>query len=323
MKTNIAWKLDCRSVLNVAIATTIAFSYEVNVAGASFSRDTAVKIDSFSDSPSRIQAQNPSASPNNPVSTPNNSNTIIEQPEKTGSSEQPDLKLLKKAVQAFYQNNRIQSKSSMTFDFSASGFKGQVNVNMATVVETGGKFNAQIIFVNPQSVPIKFNIISNGKKVWIYRPDKRVFRETTLAKFDNERFWVGMSAMFFSMISEKDRLNLINNAELTSASSLGAILKAPQIKDFKGDRVLVDDRSLYAFSSLLVGNYKFTSIVQPDTGALARLELSGMADGVNVLLKEKIESWKSIASIDKKTFTFSPPKGVKRVKTLLIMPFGK
>jgi outer membrane lipoprotein-sorting protein len=323
MKTTIAWKLDRRSIFCMTVATTIAISSQVNLAVARLDKNVAARIDRETIAPSTIHAQNPAASPSNPVITPNNSNTIIEQRETTGSDEQTDLKLLKKALQTFYQSNRIQSRSNMAFDFSASGIKGQVNVNMTTVVENGDKFNSQVIFANPQSVPIKFNIISNGKKVWIYRPDKRIYRETTLAKFNNERFWVGISVWFFSMISEKDRLNLINNAELTSASSLGAVLKAPQIKEFKGERVLVDDRSLYAFSSLLVGNYKFTSIVQPDTGALSSLEMSGTADGMNILLKEKIESWKSITSIDKKTFTFSPPKGVKRVKTLSIMPFGK
>ena len=320
MKTIRVWKLDCRSISSLAIAMTIAVSYQTNPAVARLDRDIDAKSALFSDTSKAVLVQNPSASPNNPVITPNNSNPIIE---TTGSDDRLDSQLLKKAVLTFYQSNRIQSKSKMTFDFNASGIKGQINVNMTTIVETGGKFNSQVIFANPQSAPIKFNIISNGQKVWIYRPDKRVYRQTSIAKFDKERFWVGISAAFFSMIAEKDRLNLIDGADSTFDSNLSAMLKAPQIKDFKGERVLVEDRSLYAFSSLFLGNYKFTGIVQPDTGVLAQLEMSGMSDDMNILVKERIDSWKSIASIDKKTFTFSPPKGVRQVKTLSIMPFGK
>jgi outer membrane lipoprotein-sorting protein len=317
------YKFDCSSMLNMAIATTIAFSYQINFATAQLDEDTTTKIEKRSIAPSTIHARNPPTKPNNLVLTPTDPNPIIEQRETTDSAEKPDLNLLKKAVRTFYQSNRVQSKSNMTFDFSSAGMKGQIDVKTTTVAETGGKFNSQVVFVNPQSKPIQFNIVSNGQKVWVYRPDKRVYQETSIAKFEKERFWVGMSAAWISMITEKDRLRLLNDPDSTFDSNLSTALKAPQLKDFKGERVLVDDRFLYAFSSLLIGNIKFTGFVQPDTGAIAQFEMNVTVDGMKVILREKIESWQPITSIDKKTFTFSPPKGVKRVKILSIMPFGK
>jgi outer membrane lipoprotein-sorting protein len=316
MKTIITWKLDCRSIFNIAIATTIALSYRVNFAAACLGKDTTVKIDRFSGAPIALQVQNPSVEPNN-------SNPIIEQRETTGANRQPDLNLFKRSVQTFFQSNRIQSKSNMTFDFSASGVKGQINVNITTVAETGSKFNSQVIFTNSQSIPMKFNIISNGKKVWVYRPDKRVYRETSLAKFEKERYWVGIAAAWFSAIAEKDRLKLLNNNDSTFDRDLSTALKSPQFKEFRGNSLLVNDRFLYAFSNSFRDSGKLTAIVQPDTGELVQLEMSGMSNDVKILFKEKIESWERITSIDKKTFIFSPPKGVKRVETLSIMPFGK
>ena len=213
--------------------------------------------------PIAIQAQNAPTTPNYSVTTPSNSGSIIEQKETTDSAEQPDFKLLKKALLVFYQSNRIQVNSDTALDISASGIKAQINMTMATVVETGNKFNSQIIFTNPQSTPIKFMVISNGQKVWIYRPDKRVYRETTLAKFDKERFLVGMSATIFSKIPEKDRLSLVGNTDPIDDNSLGGIFKSLPVKDIKGERVQIEDRSLYAFSVPAPGDFKFTGIVRP------------------------------------------------------------
>jgi hypothetical protein len=49
MKTNIALKLDCRSIFGMVIATTIAVSYQVNFAAAKLDEDAAAKINSILD----------------------------------------------------------------------------------------------------------------------------------------------------------------------------------------------------------------------------------------------------------------------------------
>ncbi len=231
-----------------------------------------------------------------------------------------DVNLFKKAILMFYQNSRITNTSEMVVDFNSPGMTGQIVTTANTIAETGGKFNSEITFARPKADSIKYSVISNGKKVWIYRPDKKIYRETTLSKFNSDQYLVGMSAALFSMISERDRRKLIENYD-ASDSYINTIIKAPQMRDVKGEQIRVDGKNSYAFSIPIPGRYKVKCIVDPKNGELSQMELSGDANGMAVNMKEKIKS-RNYATTDRQEFIFHPPQGVKRVKSLSIMPFS-
>jgi outer membrane lipoprotein-sorting protein len=253
------------------------------------------------------------------IGTPTRS-IVIRPEDSKDSGAESDVNLFKKAILIFYQNSRINNTSEMIFDFNSPGMTGQIVTTANTIAETGGKFNSEITFARPKADSIKYLVISNGKKVWIYRPDKQIYRETTLPKFNRDKYLVGMSAALFSMISERDRRKLIENYDARD-SYINTIIKAPQMRDVKGEQIRVDGKNFYAFSIPIPGAYKVKCIVDPKNGELSQMEVTGNTKGMTVNMKEKIKS-RNYATTDRQEFIFHPPQGVKRVKSLSIMPFS-
>ncbi len=74
MKTTIALKFDRRSILSMAIATTIAFSYQVNFATAKLDEDAAAKINTMLDRANSNSGNGSTSSKNSSSSNNTSSN---------------------------------------------------------------------------------------------------------------------------------------------------------------------------------------------------------------------------------------------------------
>jgi outer membrane lipoprotein-sorting protein len=263
------------------------------------------------------QAQVPPASP---TPTPQSQPVIPVPPTATT----PDLSLLSKAVSVFWQTDRVETKSQMTIDVAADGTKIKMYAQIETLVQTGNKFVTKLTFTSPgESTKSTYKIISNGKKVWIYRPDRRQYMETTFAKFNDssDSFWIGTSSFLFTSLNEDDRQKMLGT--IGSDVNIFATVFKGQTGDLQGRKQQVDGEELYNYSyENKSDNWIFNGLIHPQTGMLKQIEIAGKTQGMNFSIADKIISRNTQPSISNKTFRFSPAKGVKKVKSLEIDPFN-
>ncbi len=235
----------------------------------------------------------------------------------------PDLSLLSKAVGVFWQTDRAETKSQMTIDVAADGTKIKMYAQIETIAQIGNKFVTKITFAAPgESTKSTYKIISNGKKVWIYRPDSRQYMETTFAKFNDssDSFWIGTSSFLFTSLNEAERRDMVGT--FGDRNILATVLKG-QSGDLQGRNQQLDGEELYNYSyENKTENWTFNGLIQPQTGVLKQIEIAGKSKGMTFSISDKIISRNSQPSISTKTFKFSPPKGVKKVKLLEIDPFN-
>jgi outer membrane lipoprotein-sorting protein len=263
------------------------------------------------------QAQVPPASP-----TP----TPQSQPSSPAPStaNTPDLSLLTKAVGIFWQTDRAETKSQMTLDVAADGANIKMYAQIETIAQTGNKFVTKLTFKSPgETTKSSYKIVSNGKKVWIHRIDRRQYMETTFAKFNDssDSFWIGTSSFLFTSLNETERREMI--ATLGSDRNILTTLLKGQTGDLQGRKQQLDGEELYNYSyENKKENWTFNGSIEPQTGVLKQIEIAGKSQGMNFSIADKIISRNSQPIISDKTFKFSPPKGVKKVKVLEIDPFS-
>jgi outer membrane lipoprotein-sorting protein len=264
-----------------------------------------------------VQAQVPPASP---IPTPQSQPpSPVPSPLNT-----PDLSLLSKAVGIFWQTDRVETKSQMTIDVASDGTNIKMYAQIETIAQIGNKFVTNLTFVSPgETRKSTYKIISNGKKVWVYRPDRRQYMETTFAKFNDgsDSFWIGASTFLFISLSETERREMISSLN-SNDNVLNTVLKG-QTGDLQGRKKQLDGAEVYDYSyENKKDNWTFNGLVQPQTGVIKQIEIAGKTQGMKFSLADKIISRNTQPTISNKTFRFSPPKGVKKVKLVEIDPFN-
>ncbi len=267
---------------------------------------------SLAPTPQAQPAQKPSASPTpTPQALPSPTNT-------------PDLGLLTRALGVFWKTDRAETESQMTIDAGSDGVNVKMYARIKTIAQTGNKFATELIFTSPEGkITATYQIISNGKKVWIYRPERRQYTETTIANFNNgsDSFWIGTSSFLFMSINEADRRETMSN--LAGNNNILTSLLKGQTGDLQGTRRKLEGEELYNYSyENKTENWIFNSSVQPETAAVKQIEIAGKSNGVTFAIADKIISRNSNPTILRKTFRFSPPRGTKKVKSLEIDPFN-
>jgi outer membrane lipoprotein-sorting protein len=263
------------------------------------------------------QAQVPPASP-----TPTPQSQPVSPIPSTATT--PDLSLLSKAVGVFWQTDRAETKSQMTIDVTTDGANIKMYAEIETIAQTGNKFVTKLTFTSPgESTKSTYKIVSNGKKVWIYRPDRRQYTELTFAKFNDssDSFWIGTSSFLFTSLNETERRDMISTIG-SDRNILSTILKG-QTGDLQGRKQEFDGEEVYNYSYENKNqNWTFNGLVQPQTALLKQIQIAGKTQGMKFSIADKIISRNTQPTISSKTFRFSPPKGVKKVKSLEIDPFN-
>jgi outer membrane lipoprotein-sorting protein len=288
-----------------------------------------------------IHAQLPPASPVSPTPTqsqPQPQPTVSPQPAvspppvtspQPAATTEPDLTLLGKVLGAFLQTNQARTESQIVMKLQSKDGEVEIYARSKTVAKTSGEFRSELTFAQPGQPPTaSYTIVSDSRKVWIYRPDRRQYTQTTAAKFQAQpySYLVGLSSIFFLSVSESNRKDI--NAALAVSPGFLSGLSKEQLKDLQGSRRQVEGQELYAYSyENKTENWSFNSFVNPQTGILKQIEFTGKLDakdgGGNFTLTEKIIDRNSQPAIGKNIFKFSPPKGTKKVKSLDIDLIGR
>jgi hypothetical protein len=241
-------------------------------------------------------------------------------PPQTPDTTTPDLTLLSKAVGVFWQSDRIETDSQVLMQIASNGIDIDMSAQIKTIAQTGNKFQARLTFapigLRPKTTCI---ITSNGRDVWIYRPDRRQYVKTTFAAFRSSSnwFWTGVSSSLFLSITEADRREII--ASLGTDRDFTKAMPASQFKDLLGAERQIDGQKLYAYSyDIKEQGLTFNVFVQSQTATVKRIEFNVKTDGIGIKFSENIITRNSQIDIPKQTFQFVPPKGVKKVKSLPI-----
>jgi outer membrane lipoprotein-sorting protein len=257
---------------------------------------------------------------------------VPEKPSEKSTGERADLDLLTKALRLFWQSDRYQFDAEIVLDGRMGGESVKMTVRTNAISQLGNKFRADISLQNTESSPLeKYTIVSNGKRVWIYQPEKKIYTQMSWDSFNRDQsFVLGYSSLIFNLPSAAERKQLMVEKDLSLV--LGSALNSSDSKDFSGQLLGADNRefggkSMYVYTfdgkNSPVG-LKIAAAVEPATGLLKQMKLSGKDSDAEFMMTENIRSRTNNGiSITSKTFQFIPPKGVKKVKSIPINMFGR
>ena len=240
------------------------------------------------------------------------------------SSPGPDLTLLKRALAPLAGEGLLQSLSTLQITGSKQGVSFTFQEKARVVAKRPGKFRTYVTQYAADGTPERrLVVISDGKKVWTYRPGTRQYCVTSAKAFhaaDSDMTALGLvqggfflgegheMAQGFGAITQEN-----SSQVLTMLNGMGIQVTSQTTPGGSGEFVyhMVLTRQGIA--------YKF--YVDPATAHLKRVELSGRQNAVNVLFRETVEEMETPASVEETTFAFTPPSGSMRVSTLSVDPF--
>lgn len=233
----------------------------------------------------------------------------------------PDLALLARASTLFLQHDRYQTESILQLKGNSSGVDFTVNAQINTIAQAGNQFRSEISFIqNGQPAAQKSLIVSNGKQVWIYRPDLQQYMVSSYATFDksDDTLFIGLSSLLFLQFPQETRKQIADGA-LSDDQVLQNVGLPPSIRGAKhtleGQEVFT-----YEYSDKQEG-YTLTAAIEPQTASLKQLQIAGQSGGTNFVVIEQVLQRTPNPVISDVTFRFTPPKGARQVKALSVMPF--
>jgi outer membrane lipoprotein-sorting protein len=259
---------------------------------------------------SNVRAQTPTTTP-----------TTTPAPSATPSATTPELKLLGKAIGLFWQGNRAQTESQIVMTYQRKGTKAapvQINATIKTIAQTEDQFRSELTITRSGSpATITYSILCDGQTVWMYRPDKRQYSQSTFAEFKPQPYslLVGLSTVFFVSMSEPGRKAVV--ADLATGTNPLKSLTASQAANFKSSIVKFEGQNLRAYTfDNQAEKSNFSGFVQPETGILKRVEFVSNTPEAEIKIVEKIINHTTTSDPSIKTFRFSPPPGVKKVQSV-------
>lgn len=283
---------------------------------------------------STVQAQTPTSTPTPKLPpTPNSTPTTTPRPTLTPNSipapttpsarptaTTPDLKLLTKAIGIFWQGNRAQTESQVVMTIQPQGKNTtpvQINATVKTIAQTDDRFRSELILSRSGS-PTKtaYTIVCDGQNVWIYRPDKRQYSQTTFSEFKPQPYslLVGLSTVFFVSAPEAGRKTVIT--DIAAGRDPFKSIPAELMANLQGNTRQVDGQSLQVYTTdNKVSKISFTGLIQPVTGILKQIEFTSTTEVGDMKIVEKIMTHTTTTNPSKQTFKFSPPPGVKKVRS--------
>jgi outer membrane lipoprotein-sorting protein len=252
-----------------------------------------------------------------PTAPPANNPT----PSATPTATTPELKLLGKAIGLFWQGNRARTESQIVMTFQRKGTKAspvQINASVKTIAQTEDRFRSELTISRAGSpTTITYSIVCDGQTVWMYRPDKRQYSQSTFAEFKPQPYslLVGLSTVFFVSIPEPGRKAIVR--DIAAGGDPFKSIPASQLNNLQGTIRQVDGQNLrvYTFDNPAEKS-SFSGFVQPETGFLKQVEFTSNIAEVDIKIVEKISTHTTTTDPSTKTFKFSPQPGVKKVQSV-------
>ncbi|UBF24506.1 hypothetical protein K9N68_22825 [Kovacikia minuta CCNUW1] len=232
-----------------------------------------------------------------------------------------DFALLAKASAAFLQSDRYQTESEIQVQATSGGTNVISNAKAMTIVQAPNQFRSEVTF-SPGKPGVKTGstVVSDGKQVWMYRPDLKQYAVTSPQKFDDidDNYWIGMSSLWFLQIPSEVRKPIA-----AGALSDPKIQKEIGLSDdlpITSSKQTIDGQELYVYEYTDKEGFAIRTFVEPATAALKQVVVTGKSESYDVIITERILRRTPAPSTTANTFKFSPPRGSKLVKSLSIGP---
>jgi outer membrane lipoprotein-sorting protein len=261
----------------------------------------------------------------NPVSA--QSSPSIAAPTPTQKYDADNLKLFLRAFRDFGQGNATKITSKLLLLATTQGVTMDINIQIQAIAQKPNQFRTDIIFGAENSASKRrYQLVSDGKTVWVYRPDTQEYSVQTYAEFDksSDSFLKGVSSSVFLTLPAdlKSSFSDENLAMIASDPTLVASLYREMKIQFKGYQ---KDKAGKNFAVYSMGESKSLEQVnlwiEPQTATLQQFQISAQDKGLDIKIQEIIINRIANPKIEPNTFQFIVPKGAKRLKTISISPF--
>src|ERR671932_118652 len=241
-------------------------------------------------------------------------------------SNQPDLALLAKTVTNFVKSERYQTESELQLNATSSGTTVRSSAQVKTLAQSPQQFRSEITFgTSGSSGGRRYLVVSNGKQVWIYRPDLKEYAVSDYASFNksDNSFLIGMSSSLFLEIAPEFKPLRVQGSisEQNIREVLVEMLRSEKAL-LKGGRRSIEGRDYYVYEYTdPKEGYTINALVAPAQATVEQIRIRTQSEDVDVVMNEKILSRVENPAIAPDTFNFSPPQGAKKVKSISLEPF--
>ena len=201
------------------------------------------------------------------------------------------------------------------------------NALIKTTVAAPNKFNTEIAFVGNNELDRKYQIISDGVKVWIHDVAQNQYSVEEYQQFieSPSGLAVGMLSNFYLKT-----LNSVNN----NTVAVNTLKKLPperslryfqrfaniDLQNMEIRNEQIEDTAYAVYDAdASDGSFELTAYVAPQS-AIERIELSGKENGLDLIVKEQIISQTVPESIPADLFSFSPPEDAEVIEQIAIEP---
>jgi outer membrane lipoprotein-sorting protein len=227
---------------------------------------------------------------------------------------QESAALFGKAFWTFFRSDVVQTTSRTVLKGVSGGFNFSVSMQHQTIAKSTGQFRTNLEFVEEAQPGRQYQVISDGKTLWIYRPDRKEFSVQTYKQFDasDDSFMIGLATSLYLSASELKQL-------LPEDSPAPQDLQEAGIQDL-GQKVAENGKSyqVYGMKDIESSNANFQFWVNPQTAQIGVLRLAGKEKTLELELQETLLQFQRNMPMPDSQFTLKPPVGAKQVKQLSI-----
>ena len=236
-----------------------------------------------------------------------------------------DLTLLKQSLALLASTGPLQSTSTMQMSGSKQGISFTFHEQVSIIAKQPGKFRAEITqYAADNSPQAHLLVISDGLKVWTYRPGTNQYSVRTSKSFhdaNDDMTALGLALGGFFLGEGHDlAVGLQNITKETTALTLTELTRNGVVVTQRTEGVDGEDDYVYRLGLVSQGiTYRF--VINPHTAVLRQIELSGKQNGVTMAFRETITTLNRPTNISKTAFKFVPPVGAAKVAILSVDPF--
>jgi outer membrane lipoprotein-sorting protein len=236
-----------------------------------------------------------------------------------------DLLPLKKALAPLAGEAAVRSQSTFRMTGSHQGVSFTFRETAVVTAKRPGRFHAELSQLSADgTLPKRLVVISNGVKVWTFRPETHQYSLTTYREFEdasNDITALGLTVGGFYLGEGHPMAQAFHSITAGNSASIQAALSSMDITLARRTAsVTGHDDYIYRMALPKQGlTYRF--YVDSATNLLQRVELVGTQNGVQIAFREDIIQMTALPSPARSTFQFIPPAGAIKSPQVSVDPF--
>jgi outer membrane lipoprotein-sorting protein len=238
--------------------------------------------------------------------------------------------LLLKAFKNYFGIERAQSSTTTKLEVKSGVLSFQAVVSHQTSIESATRYRSEIEYIsNDNASSRKYLVVSDGRILWVYRPDAKKFAILPQQGFNKNPLSLLnvdlMSTMFLMRPPSFQKVlkDLDDTVEMSKALDKVGLEAIGNEIDAQGNTLVVYKMTGNAIPQAKAYNLEVRLLIDPTTETLKQIHFSGEQKGVRVKMSEIILERSAPTTFEPKTFSFYPPIGTKRVPKLSVIPWGE